>query len=244
MAITFANAKIAVARTDGGQNDADQLSAAGDALLNAIQKWNLRKNWRFLLIDNSGDPIDIVEGTDTYALPFPFKRPYTARLLSRNRTLKWTEQRHVDRSIRDQTANGLVSHYTLFNGATDFDSSTSSGQVGSIKLIKSPSYTLADDLVVRYYRPIAEPAGDATTMDVPDRYVFALITLGKYFYLVDKDTENARLQAHMQDAEVQFRQCVSEDQGVMEDDEARLIPQTEYGAAFGATDLPPDPWSI
>src|SRR3989304_2538224 len=54
MSITYTNAQTAVARSLGNAGDADQISAAGDAIKAAIQEWNLRHDWRFLLMDTSG----------------------------------------------------------------------------------------------------------------------------------------------------------------------------------------------
>lgn len=53
MSITYTNAQTAVARSLGNASDSDQLSAAGDAIKAAIQEWNLRQDWRFLLMDTS-----------------------------------------------------------------------------------------------------------------------------------------------------------------------------------------------
>lgn len=52
MAYTFANAKIEVARTIGGQNDADELLAAGIAINKAIRLWSREHLWEFLRLDN------------------------------------------------------------------------------------------------------------------------------------------------------------------------------------------------
>src|SRR3990172_9517814 len=54
MSITYTNAQTAVARSLGNAGDADQISAAGDAIKAAIQEWNLRHDWRFLLMDTYG----------------------------------------------------------------------------------------------------------------------------------------------------------------------------------------------
>lgn len=51
MSINLTNAKVYVARALGNSADADQLSAAADAINAAIEEWNLRHDWRYLAMD-------------------------------------------------------------------------------------------------------------------------------------------------------------------------------------------------
>lgn len=56
--ITFANAKLLVARVLGADtNDADRLASAGDAIAQAIEEWNLRHDWQYLLMDTSNTKV-------------------------------------------------------------------------------------------------------------------------------------------------------------------------------------------
>lgn len=238
---TFESAKVWVARSIGGQNDPDQLNAAGDAIKETIQEWNLRRNWNFLLTDNSTDPIDIVQGQELYALPAAIKEPHTARLLSLNRTLVYVLQRDIDRVVRSQTTEGYPSHYTLYNGATPFSSMTLETQVGFVKLLPVPAYSQVDDLLLRYYRNIADPVIDADLIDCPDRFLFALLARAKYYYLVNKDAESARTQHLLEQSERLWREVVADDEG-QEDRDVRLISQMEYGAAFGPHSAAQDWW--
>jgi hypothetical protein len=324
--MTFANAKIQVARTIGGHNDADQLAAAGDAIAFAIDEWNWRHNWRYLLQDNNeaitlastitssgtgnktlttsttdgfknvyvgnriwdinGDPdttgtffaagtkiaskdatnpntvitvdtnlesamdsddgaetdgrIGIVAGTSVYRLPHPAKRPYSARLMSRNRNLIHKELREIDRVSRTIDEQGLTTHYSLYTDGTYLATSLDD-RAGWIKLYRTPDYNAANELLLRYYRPIGTPSADGNTLDVPERYIRALLNLAKYYYLVDKDAEAARTQEHKQRAEMAIKACIADDVG-SEDREVALIPQTRYGQSYGSTDVPIDPW--
>lgn len=52
MSITYEDAKIEVARTLGGQNDQDELRAAGEAINRAIKCWNRENTWEFMRLDN------------------------------------------------------------------------------------------------------------------------------------------------------------------------------------------------
>lgn len=232
MPTTLATAKIYVARTIGGQNDLDQLAAAGDAIKEAIEDWNLRRNWNYLLMDNSDAPIDIVAGTHTYDLQSTVKDQYTARLMSKTRTLQWVDMRHYDQIVRDVTQQSIPSHYTIFNASTAFNASAVSTQVGRVRLLPTPSYTQNDELLVRYYRLIESPSTDFTYIDVPDRYLFALLARSKYYFMVNKDAESARTVHHDQISHELYKKCETEDEGY-EDREVVLKPQTSYGQAFG-----------
>lgn len=322
--MTFGDAKIQVARTIGGHNDADQLAAAGDAIQFAIDEWNWRHNWRYLLQDNNeaftvpgilsseagnrtltaatdgfknayvnsriydvgGDPdtngtffnagttiatktsntevivnqdlasamsgvagtddaavdgrIPIRSGVSLYRLPHPAKRPYGARLMSLNRALIYREMREIDRVSRLIDEQGLTTHYALYTDGTYLATSLDD-RAGWIKLYRTPDYSAANELLVRYYRPINNPSADGDTLDVPERYIRALLNLSKYYYLVDKDAEAARTQEHKQRAEMAIKQCIADDVGV-EDRETVLVSRMDYGQSYGSIDIPNDPW--
>lgn len=71
MPYTLAQAKIEVARSIGGHNDADELLAAGIAINKAIRFWNREHTWEFLKFDNLSDqliPSKLV-GTTAVTLP-------------------------------------------------------------------------------------------------------------------------------------------------------------------------------
>lgn len=234
MAVTFASAKIIVARTIGGANDADQLTIAGNAINQAIEEWNLRQKWNFLLIDNSLSPIAIAAGQQNYQLPTALREPYDARLIVTNkRSLQYIEQRDIDRVIRDQTVTGVPVYYNLFRGSNDFAAGTPASQAGWIRLYPTPNYNQAGDLYVKYYRTISQPALDTDYVDMPDRYIYSLLTMAKYYFLVDKDAESARTDHHRQMADKLFAECERDDQEYQDDDLA-LKAQVEYGHAWGA----------
>lgn len=236
MPVSFAQGKVIVARTIGGANDPDQLLAAGDAIQVAIQEWNIRDKFNFLLRDNSDNEIDVDASISTYALPANLREVYSVRLVSQKRALIYINQRDVDRIVRDQSATGTPSHYTLFRGSTDFAPDSLAEQQLMLKLIPTPNYTAVDELLVRYYRLIASPAVDADNLDVPDRYVYAFLTMAKYYFLVDKDAESARTEEHKQRAEYLFALVQRDDQEYQDEDLA-LTPQVDYGQAWG-----PDTW--
>jgi hypothetical protein len=318
--LTLADAKISVARTIGGQNDADQIAAAGDAITFALNEMNWRHNWRFLLMDNDqtiqttasvdsssttltagtdqfknfyvgnriwdygGDPdtdgtylyagttitdksdnatitvsqapasvmtdqqvesdgrIAMISGQSVYRLPHPMKRPYTARLISKNRSLQYEEMRRIDSISRTIETTGETTHYTMYGDVTQaaqgFSAASLDDRAGWIKLYRTPNYSASNELLVRYYRPINVAA---TTIDLPERYIYPMLILAKYYYLVDKDAESARTQEHKQRSEMALRQAIADDVGI-EDREVALVAQMRYGQSRGAIDVPVDPW--
>jgi hypothetical protein len=242
MSLTFAQAKINVARTIGGSNDADQLTIAGDAIKVAIEEWNLRQKWNFLLVDNSATLIPLVAGTQSYQLPTAMREPYDARLVTTNkRTLQYAEQSEIDRVIRDQTVMGVPAYYNLFRGGATFDAASPASQAGWIRLYPMPNYsTTVGSLYVKYYRTITEPVADIDILDVPDRYVYSLLTMAKYYYLVDKDAESARTDHHRELAERLFREAERDDQEY-QDEDLRLKSQMEYGNSWGG-EISNSPW--
>lgn len=297
MSMLFSAAKLLVARTLGADsNDTDRLAAAGDAIAAAIEEWNLRRDWSFLLMDtsngfsvagctsNGANPsvittttplgfigvnvgqtattgvtswtvasvdsptqftatvqqggsgtltfsadIPVRVGVDTYSLPSPIKRPHTVRLTINQRTLQYKDQRWIDRSFVNQSPNTLPSYYNLFNTYTFAANPTtgSRGQNGAIRLFPFPG--IADTMRVRYYRPIAQPTGDSDYMDLPDRYVYALLELGKYYFLQGHDAENPRTGESKERAEMLLRACIADDSQRTEDNEVGLVPQMEHG---------------
>lgn len=240
MALTYAQGKVIVARTIGGSFDIDQLNAAGDAILMAIQEWNLRQKWNYLLTDTAPTNINFIAGTATYQLPSTIREPYDARLItSQKRQLQYVEQRDLDRVVYDQTLRGVPYYYNLFRGNNAFDASDPDSQAGFIRVWPIPNYTTTSttgELYVKYYRVIAEPTADVDTLDVPDRYVRALLTMAKYYYLVDKDAESARTEHHRAMSEQLFRWAERDDQEI-QDDDLSLQAQIDYKSSWA-----PDYW--
>lgn len=283
-----------IARALGAEGNTTQLNAASDALLAAVQEWNLRRDWHFLLMDTAdsftvagcantagavtttttdgfaginvgqtftvtdGAPagtytvativstasitvtggggnfasetltfatadIPTIVGTDTYNLPTPFKRPYIARIISGSeRSLDWKDQKVIDKMFQSQSPPSLPAFYNLFNRS----SFTQARQNGKIRLFPIPS--LAETLRVRYYRPIAEPVGDSTLLDVPDRYIYALLETARWHYLKNHDAETARLAMTDQKAEQMFQRCAADDEGETDDRDIGFVAQVDH----------------
>jgi hypothetical protein len=164
----------------------------------------------------------MIAGTDTYNLPTPFGRPYSARLLTNEVNLEFKEQREIDRAFWTQSNSQIPSFYNLFN-----TSSFAVGrQNGKVRLFPIPSGT--DTLRVRYYRPIAEPSAASDLLDMPDVYVYAFLELARYYFLKDHDAESVRMNEVKERAELLYRQVMARDEQGTEDKDMALVPQMEH----------------
>lgn len=160
---------------------------------------------------------------DTYNLPSPVKRPYSARLITNNKRLEYRDQRRIDRMYSDLTVGGEPGLYNLFNAS----SFSTGAQNGKVRVFPIP--TSSDLMRVRFHRPIAEPATDATYLDVLDRHVYALLELGRYHFLKDLDSENARTGESKERAEHLLRKAIWDDTQGSADNDIVLIPHVDHG---------------
>lgn len=222
MPIQFDVAKTEVARTAGQQGNTAAETAAGVGIEQAIREFNARDDWEFKLAD--GTDITVTPGTDTYnisTLDAGAKRIYSARLSTNERILVFIRQREWDRAIRGQDSDtDIPAFYTTVEDGAG---------VLSIKIFPVPS--VADTIKIRLYFNIDAPTG-TDNLDVPDRYLAALIALSKYYFLADRDADNARLQEHKQRAAVLLSQAISDDSSAPDED-LRFIPQEEWIGAQG-----------
>jgi hypothetical protein len=292
MPITYANAKINVARVLGNSSYTDELSNAGDAISEALQEWNLRNDWKFLLMDtrngftvaactsDGADPsvvtttttdgfagvnvgqdvtgfsaasvvasvdstsqitlttqvtggpvtatftgeIPIRAGVSVYNLPSPIKRPYTARLNSpTNKVMMWRDWREIDRKFGDIVQQGEPAFYTVYNP----DSYSTSSQNGKIEVFPTPDS--AHVMRMRYFRPINDVTSDGTNLDIPDKYMYALLERAKFYYLKNKDSENVRTQEVHQLSEGLLIRAIRDDRARSGDRDERMVPFVEWG---------------
>lgn len=166
--------------------------------------------------------IPVRAGTDSYRLPTPVKRIYSVRTTLNPQPLEFKEQREIDRMFSDLTAGGIPYYYNIFNTVA-FGTTT---QNGRIRLFPIPSG--ADTLIVRYHKPIEVPADASDTLVVPDRYLYALLELGRYYFLHDLDTENPRTGEAKDKSEFMLRKCIRDDMRSTGDNDARLISQMDH----------------
>lgn len=289
----FSDAYAYVARALSRSTDTDRQESAKDAIKAAVQEWNLRRDWKFLLLDTSngftvagcsavsppsaqilttvsngfvgvninqtvsgtgitagstvvsidsgtqitisttssvvaitltfGADIPVRVGVDTYNLPTPIKRAHSVRLITNERTLTWKDMREIDRVYLSQTGESGPRYYNHFND----ESFTTARQYGRLRLFPIPGFV--DTCRVRYHRPIAEPSADADILDMPDRYVYSLLTLARYYFLILFDSEMSRVGEHKERAEMLFRSAVKDDQSASIDRDVVMVPYIDWG---------------
>lgn len=299
----YSDAYAYVARALSRSTDTERAAAAKDAIAAAIAEWNLRRKWKYLMMDTrngitvasctassgtvttpangfapinvgqtftvddgtpsdtytitavasttsitaTGDPaatdfsdesitfsgdIPIVSGTDLYNLPSAFRAPYDARLLTNERYLTWKDQREIDRAY--MTQQSLADVPTIYNLFNDASYSASTRPTGRVKVFPTPS--INDTLRLRYHRPIAIPSADGDTLDVLDHYIYALLTLAKYYFLIGYNAENVRTGEFKERAEFLFKRAVMDDKTQTGDHDVRMIPFDEWSTGISGAD--------
>jgi hypothetical protein len=171
-----------------------------------------------------GGTIPIIAGTDQYTLPARFWKPYSCRLVSSGfRRLMYVNRTDVDTIWGQQTVQGYVHAYSIYNGA-DFDASST--QQTKIQFFQVPN--AADVALLKYYRAFDITK---TTLDVDDNYLYTLLNLARVKLLMFEDATNARLPMLANQAEIDVRRAIASDTNQGGEDELeRFRTAGELGA--------------
>ena len=218
MSMSLSDAKTHIARVIGGQNDANVLALAADAIKATAAKWDNRHDWAFLLKDNYNAPITVTAGVSDYDAPADFKTPYSAILTTTKRTLQYIRQRHYDRLTADQSSERGTYRYTLFNSS----GWTAADQTQRIRLIFTPDTN--DSLLLRYYRRI-NPTADP--VDVDDAFLYTFLDDCKVWLVAQKNANDPRIQVLASLAERALADAIETDDNEAEDEEIALKSQYE-----------------
>jgi hypothetical protein len=287
-----------VARAMSRGSDTDRTASAKDAIAEAIETWNLRRDWRFLAMDtrngfsvtactvgslgathatngfagvnigqtvtssNAADfvtptnrtitavaadgssvswavasdgaggsgrtltfsaDIPMISGTDLYNLPTAIKRIYDVRLLINERPLAWKDERMLDRIFLTRSSSVMPAFYNNYNDG----SFSTVKEYGRIRL--SPIPSVADTIRVKYHRLISQPSSDSDLIDMPARYVYSMLTMARYYFMLNYDAENPRTATFGARAEDLFRKCTFDDQSGSVDRDVVGTPYIEWG---------------
>lgn len=214
-------AAIIIARTGGDQNDNEAKENAKESLRSAIRDFNAANNWEFKftivedIVLGAGQQDIVIEG---------LKRVHTVRtLLPTAKTLRFARLRLIDYTTRLQTTQADPVVYVTIEGP----------ETNTIRVF--PPCEAATTFQVRYYAEIAEPVLDDDLIDVPARYLTALITRAKYHYLLDYDTESARCDKTEALSERLLQKAIKDDKK-QPDEIIQMVSRAEYGNAFGYID--------
>jgi len=166
----------------------------------------------------SGD-IPIIASTNEYNLPTDFQSPYAARLTTNPRLLVFIQYREWNKKIVNQSTTGSVDAYTVYNPISP---QTQNYSTYRLRVFSTPS--AADTLHLQYFRKMDV---DATTVDVPDEYLYMLIDYAIWRFIRLKNTEDTRLPHLYEVAQASLAKAMSDDEELADDEELRLISQLE-----------------
>jgi len=163
--------------------------------------------------------IPILQGTQEYNLPADFSAPFSARLLTTPRTLTWRDQRYWDRMIVNQATQGTPAEYTTYNPYSDL---TQNYGTTHLKFDVIPSS--ADTLILRYYRKFNTTA---TTLDIPDAYLYHFLDTARRFILETKLAQDdpAAYMASVKESEQVIR---ADDEEPTDDADADTTMKSQY----------------
>ena len=155
--LTWSKAAARVAGVISGAKQPDSLAAAKDSLIETLQDWDSRADWRFTQV--VAPDIAITGSTDTFDLPTNFKKPYVAYLVSAQTPLWYVERANWHRVFPGTgTVRQTPKFYTLYN-----ESDTGKGDL-------FPLSGITDTLVVLYYRSMIYEDSDTALLDLPKRW--------------------------------------------------------------------------
>lgn len=166
-----------------------------------------------------GANIPIQISVADYNLPSDFRSPYSARLLTSKRLLEYIKHREWNKKIVDQEATGAVDAYTIFNPVSP---QTQNFNTTRLRIFRTPATT--DTLHMQYFRAMNV---DATTVDVPNDYIYMLIDYATWRFIRLKNTEDTRLAELGRVAEAALARAMTDDEEESEDEELRFISQIE-----------------
>lgn len=167
----------------------------------------------------SGD-IPVVVGTRSYNVPTDFGSPFGARLISNTkRPLTYRDIRQWDRTIYDQTVQGIPLEYTLYNPYSEL---TQNYGVKQIMFDRIPA--AADTLQLRYYR-VFNTTG--TYIDMPDDVLYKFLDYCRSLLLHTKRAQDDPVgyQASVMDS---FQQAQEGDEEPTDDNDVDMCMKSQY----------------
>jgi len=231
MAITLLAAAQEVARLVGGSAVTSQVTVAKTAVKDALRDFDTRNDWDYKLVTLAD--MAVVGGTGTYDLVVTGggtrpKKIHSARLKNNLRTLYYARQREWDRAVWNQESNEIPSHYT--------DIQSANGNL-SIKFLPTPSQ--GETAQIRIYEHIVIPANDGDNLDILDRYIPAILSLARYYFIIDRDAEDVRATTYHQKAEQLIQSAIESDVG-KPDEDIHFTPTSEWGSGYARDPITDD----
>lgn len=163
--------------------------------------------------------IPILTGVNEYNVPNDFGGPFTAQMTINKRNLTWRDQRWFDRIIYDQTANGFVECYTVYNPDSEL---TQNYGTKRLKFEQAPSE--ADTLLLRYYRTF-NPNG--TYVDMIDDFLYQFLDYARDILLKTKVAQD-NPQVFGDSVAAATEGAVENDEQVTDDDDADQCMKSQW----------------
>jgi len=164
--------------------------------------------------------VPVIAGTSNYFFPADFWDLYGARLLTSKRGLEVIRLRQVNRQVTDQAANGFASGILYAPGGTG-SGWTAADSRGRFRIVGIPDTT--ENLHLDYYRKID---GTATTIDVPDAFLYAFLDDAKAWLLMQKNANDPRADIMAGLATRGLKAAIDADQSI-DDEDVRMKSQYE-----------------
>lgn len=166
----------------------------------------------------TGD-IPTVIGQNEYNLPPDFNSPYAARTTVNKRLLEYIKYREWNKKIVNQDINGTVEAYTIWNPISPL---TQNFRTYRMRLFRTPA--IVENIHLQYFRRMLS---SATTVDIPDNYVYMLIDYAIWRLVRLKNTEDSRLPHLYEVAMKSLKMAMVDDDENSDDETFRLISQME-----------------
>ncbi len=175
--LTWTSAIARVAGSVSLKSAGDAQAAAKDALIETLQDWDTRRDWKFTQV--VAPDISLTPGTESVDLPSAFKKPYAAYLVNSRRPLWYAERGNWHRAAPGYVDQSIPFWYTLFNNLS----------TGKADLF--PICGITDTLVLLYYRPLTYEDSDNAALDIPRRWESYILHGAKALLNLGKGTQKA-----------------------------------------------------
>lgn len=244
--LTWATAKARVANVIGASADDSMKKLAGYALEEAIQYWNLQKDWKYTLVTQTG--IELTAGTSSFSVGTYYKKTYDLRLVTPvPRILLPSNKREHDVYNPNQTLQGTPQAYHLRDAWWNFPTGgppATTDAPGKIVVFPTPdaTCTLDHSYYIRHTVPADITNGgtgaDTAIVDFPLRFQNVLLAVAKMFFLGDRGSDE-NLQFWTAMAQDAMQKARHEDEWTPDSDAAFSPSSVAYRRPYDPNDITP-----
>lgn len=170
--------------------------------------------------------IPLLTGVADYNLPLDFGGSYDARLMDGEKTkVDWIDFRQWESVTTDQTLQGLVERYTIYNPVSE---GTQNYGTSRLRVFRVPNANRT--LRLMYFRTFNT---SATTIDVPDQYLYQFLDYARSIVLKLKIALD-NPEGMIADAMAGFASAKQNDEQPNDDDDGDTRLKSPYEMGGGA----------